>query len=261
MGMGGRITDNNIMLKFNNMKKSFLVVLFIVFASLLNAQNANDVMEKVFANYEKNYFVNQMTFDLNSLWIRSVNDGDVDTLCIGNSKWQLPDIDKKQKSKRISSDFKKNELKGVYLDVLRLMYADYLKNKQTYFEDNSFELSSSNYGYHIVSFKKIDNKDENSFMEYILKINQDDYAVIEIESKYLKKDLRKPSMLIPIKYPYITDNNVLTYRKEKGKYVMDKFKGVTLKEKAFLAKSKQAETIKDEYLYVISNVSELKEKK
>ena len=240
------------------MKRIILTVLFVSFVLFLNAQSGNNVMEKVFANYEKNYFVNEMSFDLNCLWLKSVNKGEEDTLCIGNSKWQLPKIDKKQKSKRISCDFKKNELNGVYLDVLRLMYADYLKNKQTYFDDNSFELSSSNDGYHIVSFKKNNNKDENSFMEYILKINQDDYAVIEIESKYLKKDLRKPSMLIPIKYPYITDNNVLTYRKEKGKYVMDKFKGVTLKEKAFLAKSKQAETIKDEYLYVISNVYEVK---
>ncbi len=240
------------------MKRIILTVLFVSFVLFLNAQSGNNVMEKVFANYEKNYFVNEMSFDLNCLWLKSVNKGEEDTLCIGNSKWQLPKIDKKQKSKRISCDFKKNELKGVYLDVLRFMYADYLKNKQTYFDNNSFELSSSNDGYHIVSFKKNNNKDENSFMEYILKINQDDYAVIEIESKYLKKDLRKPSMLIPIKYPYITDNNVLTYRKEKGKYVMDKFKGVTLKEKAFLAKSKQAETIKDEYLYVISNVYEVK---
>lgn len=240
------------------MKRIILTVLFVSFVLFLNAQSGNNVMEKVFANYEKNYFVNEMSFDLNCLWLKSVNKCEEDTLCIGESKWRLPKITEKQKSERISHNFKGRKLSDAYVDILRYLYADYLNNKETYFIENDFDLKTSDNDLYVIVYRKAKEGERDNFTEYTFEINKIDYAVTKIKTESQNKEFKKPSYLFPIRYYWVNSISVLDYKKENDKYVMSKLKGEKFGEKHYLAKKRKKENVEEKYLYVISNVYEVK---
>ena len=248
-----KINNKNLFI----MKRGFLTAILSISFLYLNAQTGNEVMQKVFDNYAKNYFVNGIVFNADCLIVERF-DKKQDTLCFNQSKWQLPEVAKKQRGKKVYQNVNKgHKVKNLQPDYLRNIYSNYIKDGKSFFSKYDFVLKFSDNDFYILSYKSIYNKKENKFTDITFKINKSDYAVTEISGIDSFKNFKKPVFFLPVRDSFISYEFVINYKQSNGKYVMDSYNSETLYERNYRLKEDKKENWKRIWSFNLSEVAEV----